>query len=82
LAGRRRTIGIKRRHLLSQAPTAKEGVMFDGVFVDPQEWGSDEPPVLETLPWQFVVLLVCFVMLSVAAAIFYSHVFGAPLEQF
>ena len=56
--------------------------MFDGVFLDPQEWGSDEPPVLETLPWQFVVLLVCFVMLSVAAAIFYSHVFGAPIEQF
>jgi hypothetical protein len=56
--------------------------MFDGVLVDPIERRSDEPPAKGTLPWQGVVLLLCLATLSVAAAILYPDVFGAPLEQF
>jgi hypothetical protein len=56
--------------------------MFDGVLADFIQRRSDEPSAAETLPWQAVALLLCFVILSVTAAFLYPDVFAAPLEQF
>lgn len=56
--------------------------MFDGVLVDPSNRRSDEPRAAATLPWQGVALLLCLMILPVAAAIFYPAVFATPLQQF
>jgi hypothetical protein len=56
--------------------------MFDGLLVDFTNRRSDKPLSTETLPWQAVALLLCFIMLSVALAILYPEVFGTPLERF
>jgi len=56
--------------------------MFDGALADFIKRGSDEPLAARTLPWQAVILLLFFLILSGAAAFLYPDVFAAPLEQF
>lgn len=56
--------------------------MFDTELVDLTDRHSDEPLTAGTLPWQGVALLLCLAILSIAAAVLYPDVFGAPMEQF
>jgi hypothetical protein len=54
--------------------------MFEGLSLAHRR--SDVPHAAGTLPWQLVVLLMCFATLSAVLAILYPDVFGMPLEQF
>jgi hypothetical protein len=56
--------------------------MFDSFPVALTHRRSDAPHAAGTLPWQLVVLLICFATLSAVLAILYPDVFGTPLEQF
>lgn len=56
--------------------------MFDGLPFPLTHRRSDAPHTAGTLPWQLVVLLLCFATLSAVLAISYPDVFGMPLEQF
>jgi len=56
--------------------------MFDGILVDFTDRHSDDPLAASALPGQLVALLLCLATLSIAAAVLYPDVFGAPFEQF
>jgi hypothetical protein len=56
--------------------------MFDGLPVTLTDRRSYAPHAAGTLPWQLVVLLICFATLSAVLAILYPDVFGTPFEQF
>jgi hypothetical protein len=56
--------------------------MFDGSSIILARPRADAPPPAGTLPWQLVVLLMCFATLSVVLAMLYPDVFGAPFERF
>jgi hypothetical protein len=59
-----------------------ERAMFDGSSVILARARSDAPRPAATVPWQLVLLLMCFATLSVALAMLYPNVFGMPFEQF
>lgn len=54
--------------------------MFDGLLVEFTVRRLAKPLSTDTLPWHAVAL--CFAASSVALAIFFPEVFGAPLERF
>jgi hypothetical protein len=56
--------------------------MFDGISVAIVDRRLDAPYARETLPWQLVVLLICFTTVSIVLAILYPDVFETFLEQF
>jgi hypothetical protein len=56
--------------------------MFGGGRAPYPDRRSDEHNRARTLPWQFVLLLLGFLALTVALAILHPAVFGAPFEEF
>jgi hypothetical protein len=56
--------------------------MFDSLSVTLTHRRLDALHAAGTLPWQLVVVLICFATLSAVLAILYPDVFGTPLEQF
>lgn len=54
--------------------------MFDGVWAPDRH--SGEPQAAATMPWQFCVLLLGLLALSVVLALLNPDAFGAPFKQF
>lgn len=54
--------------------------MFDGVWVPDRHFNG--PQVAATVPWQFFVLLLGLLTLSLVLAILNPDVFAAPFKQF
>jgi hypothetical protein len=67
---------------MSELLRSRDKAKFDGLSVTLAHRRSDAPHAAGTLPWQLVVLLICFATLSCVLAILYPDVFGTPLEQF